>query len=403
MDTPLQVSARDARGTCQWGFNIKFADLEDGFGVVARMFAKREDGFIAGAFAFCDEPSADPPDDRMEPEDGFDEHVKGGREIVAAANVSEFVGEDGFELRGSEGFEDAFGEKQRWAEDADDAGFEEAGCGANFDRNRNIDRRAGAKSSADVTPGAETHYADREKAAAPHGDEREKKPVRRMLLDRGEGKCFGNGLRDLDDGLGDRGTGHCRRGISCRKQLREICAESDQQRERNEELQRSSEPERVANVSAIFAKGQSEQRSGQSEDRRLPKVICECAEHRDLLRLISQPCSATVQVRVAAAFWAGVFCLNNLITRSHLDLSFRCDFARSSISSIVFSSSRMSSRVSFPASASWAIMGCARPPKKLRISSSRRWRAISRGIVGSKMWALLILRARRTAFLVSSR
>src|SRR6185437_8567744 len=127
--------------------------------------------------------------------------------------------------------------------------------------------------SADVTPGAKAHYADREKAAAPHGDEREKKPVRRMLLDRGEGKCFGNGLHDLDDGLGDDGTAHFRRGIFCWKQLREICAENDQQRERNEELQRSGEPERVANVAAVFAKGQSEQRRSEGENGRLPNVI----------------------------------------------------------------------------------------------------------------------------------
>ena len=70
---------------------------------------------------------------------------------------------------------------------------------------------------------------------------------------------------------------------------------------------------------------------------------------------------------------------------------------------IAFSISLMSSSVSFPASTSCAIIGCARPPKKLRISSSSRCRVTSRATIGSKMCALLILRTRRTAFFPSSR
>jgi len=64
------------------------------------------------------------------------------------------------------------------------------------------------------------------------------------------------------------------------------------------------------------------------------------------------------------ASWAAGF-------EHHLLSAFRCFSMRS----IVRSSSRTSSRVSFPASKSCAIIGSAWPPKKLRISSSSRWRA----------------------------
>lgn len=46
---------------------------------------------VAGAFPFIDQATADPPDKRMEPENGFNEHVEGGGEIVAAADMTEFV------------------------------------------------------------------------------------------------------------------------------------------------------------------------------------------------------------------------------------------------------------------------------------------------------------------------
>ena len=70
---------------------------------------------------------------------------------------------------------------------------------------------------------------------------------------------------------------------------------------------------------------------------------------------------------------------------------------------MVFSSSRRSSSVSLPGSASCAIIGWARPPKKLRISSSSLCLVTSRATIGSKMWALLIFRTRRKALFPSSR
>jgi len=50
--------------------------------------------------ALLDETRTDPPDQWMKPEQRLDEHVHGGREVVAAAHVAELVLENGVQLRG---------------------------------------------------------------------------------------------------------------------------------------------------------------------------------------------------------------------------------------------------------------------------------------------------------------
>jgi hypothetical protein len=65
----------------------------------------------------------------MEPEDRFDQEVEGREEVVAAADVTEFVGEDGFEFRVFEAVCDAGGEPEDGAEDAEYAGLEVGGGG----------------------------------------------------------------------------------------------------------------------------------------------------------------------------------------------------------------------------------------------------------------------------------
>jgi len=68
-----------------------------------------------------------------------------------------------------------------------------------------------------------------------------------------------------------------------------------------------------------------------------------------------------------------------------------------------FSASRTSSRVSFPVSTRWAITGWVRPPNSFSNSSISRPRPSLRDSTASKMWALLIFLARRTAPFSSSR
>src|SRR5580698_9559178 len=59
------------------------------------------DGYVVAAkLALLTEAGADPPDGRVEEEEGLDHGLEDVPEIVGAADVCELVGEDGFELLG---------------------------------------------------------------------------------------------------------------------------------------------------------------------------------------------------------------------------------------------------------------------------------------------------------------
>src|SRR6185312_5636524 len=129
-------------------------------------------------------------------------------------------------------------------------------------------------------------------------------------------------------------------------------------REWHEELDRRGEPQAVAEPRAIAAACEGQEGDAGREYRRLPEVVEDVGHH--FFRVLSVSCCA--------------FCFR-----------------------IAFSRWRTSSSVSFPASTSCCIIGCGRPPKKLRMVSRSRCRATSRSTRGSKMCALPILRVRRTA------
>src|ERR1700689_545640 len=120
----LQIGPSYARDAGQRRSDVEFADIEDAFGVAFGIAGGKEHGFVAGALAFIDETLADPPDQRMEPEDGFDGPVDGSGRVVAAADVAEPMGEDRLPLFGSEAVGDALGNQQDGPEHPEDARFE---------------------------------------------------------------------------------------------------------------------------------------------------------------------------------------------------------------------------------------------------------------------------------------
>jgi hypothetical protein len=63
---------------------------------------------IASQFALCQHPLADPPHHRMEPEDSLHKHMKHCDQIVPMADVTKFMGDDGFQLRRRQSLQDAF-------------------------------------------------------------------------------------------------------------------------------------------------------------------------------------------------------------------------------------------------------------------------------------------------------
>ena len=150
---------------------------------------------------------------------------------------------------------------------------------------------------------------------------------------RGRGKRLGGFHHRVNSGRN--------RNVLCRRRPAEVTAQAQQQGERDQEFEGSAEPQPIAHLGAVAAKHQG-QKSGQDrENHRLPEMVHQFAHH-GIHRFPSR--------RLCASSLCTVFC-----------------------------NSRTSSMESFPASASCAIMGRARPPKKLRISSKKLRRRKSRG------------------------
>jgi len=63
----------------------------------------------------------------MKPEQRFDAHVQRGCQVVAIADMPEFVSEDGIELLRGQVVRDSFRQQQHRAKDAEDAGLHHRG------------------------------------------------------------------------------------------------------------------------------------------------------------------------------------------------------------------------------------------------------------------------------------
>ena len=96
LDSFLQLSAGDTGGASYGRCQVKLADLQDAFGVDLRLAAHPQYPFVAGALAFFFQSRAQPPHERMEPEDGFHSRVNGCKQVVAAADVAQLVRQDRF-------------------------------------------------------------------------------------------------------------------------------------------------------------------------------------------------------------------------------------------------------------------------------------------------------------------
>ena len=72
--------------------------MQNGFGVNALVMAFIDDRFVAGRLALAQQVRAEPPHQRVEPEQHLDAAVQRRRQIVAATHVTGFVREDGLQL-----------------------------------------------------------------------------------------------------------------------------------------------------------------------------------------------------------------------------------------------------------------------------------------------------------------
>lgn len=69
-------------------------DGYEGLGVVGAVAPGVEDEVVASFLAFLIEAPAEKPDGRVEEEEGFEEALEDNDEVVVAAKVGEFMGED---------------------------------------------------------------------------------------------------------------------------------------------------------------------------------------------------------------------------------------------------------------------------------------------------------------------
>ena len=101
--------ARYSGHTGQRRFNRPLANLNEGFGIKIGRVAPADNVFVARVFSFLNQPSADPPHQRVEPENRFDDHVDRHQKIVAAPHMAQLVRENCLYL----GRREAFGEYVR--------------------------------------------------------------------------------------------------------------------------------------------------------------------------------------------------------------------------------------------------------------------------------------------------
>src|SRR5438105_15721444 len=90
--------------------------MKNPFGVDQRFVAKPQHFFIASAFAFIDKPFSDPSHKRIEPKQRLSHHVNRCREIVAAADMAQFVDKDSLQLIRWHPSRNAVGQQQDWLE-----------------------------------------------------------------------------------------------------------------------------------------------------------------------------------------------------------------------------------------------------------------------------------------------
>jgi|SRR5579862_4541910 len=146
-------------------------------------------GVIAAIFAFDAYAAADPPDRRVIEEQCFNRDLEKIDEAVEAADVSEFVSDDRFDLRFRETRKSRGGEKNHRTEPADDRGRVERGAFAIVDEA--VDAEAALEFKAffekfarDGTRVFAAHFFDDEEAAS--GPEAEEENTGEPEFDQGE-------------------------------------------------------------------------------------------------------------------------------------------------------------------------------------------------------------------------
>jgi hypothetical protein len=117
------TAARAARGN-DGRAEIQAAYAENGVRVGVSIVTRVNDGLVARSFAFRHEPRADPPHERVKPEQDFGEGVKRGGQVVASLRMRRFVSNEYVELLRLQRLEDVLRQQQRRPQNAEHAGLD---------------------------------------------------------------------------------------------------------------------------------------------------------------------------------------------------------------------------------------------------------------------------------------
>ena len=175
----------------------------------------------------------------MEPEERLDQHVEGGGQIVAAADVAEFVGQDGFQLRIREAPGDARGQQQDRAEEPTTPGSSRPGA-ERISTDEGISNGTLARTAARMRSHRRRtgHERNHQESAQPHRKDGDAGPIGRWL--RCQRRETGSG-----NGRAMRSTANEKSGVAIlwatgahpRRPPRRMRKENG-----NEELERGAEP-----------------------------------------------------------------------------------------------------------------------------------------------------------------
>ena len=100
LDPAHDVRSTRRRDERVWRLDVASTDVQQGARVEPWPVQRPQDVFVAGPLAFVNEPAADEPHQRVPPEDHLHDHMDDCREIVVAANVAQFMCNEGRELTG---------------------------------------------------------------------------------------------------------------------------------------------------------------------------------------------------------------------------------------------------------------------------------------------------------------
>ncbi len=241
--------------------------------------ARADDGLVAGPLALLDQPGADPPDQRVEPEQRLHQHVDRRGEVVAAAEVAGFVRHQGVDVGRGQVIQQGDRNQQHGPPEADEARLPHPRRGQHGHRRGQRQGSRPAPGRLDPTPARQPEGHDRNAAQRP-GARQEQGRIEagrgvghgRGDLGRGRG---GDGLRKRLGGLLDEDR--VRRRLHGRMDGRgQQPAQRRHGCERNQELHRGGQPEAVAHRGAGLPEGHHQHAHAQRHEGRLPQVI----EHR---------------------------------------------------------------------------------------------------------------------------